>query len=88
MDSYASSTIFAAKKLGPLGKNQAFVAAYGLFGSCSQSRNKGMPEFPASLGAPTDLIRSSNARPSTAAFQVPKSTKDDLQWILKTVLEA
>lgn len=66
-------------------KNQASIVASGPFRISSQSRNNELSTPP---GAPKKPIDLSNPGPSSAPSQVPKYTKDDLQWIFKMVLEA
>lgn len=73
------------KKHGRPHKDQASVAA------CSFSKvsfQSGENKFSALLGALNKLASLSNPGPSSAPFQILKYTKDDLQQILKTVMEA
>lgn len=60
------------------------MAISDLFGPSSQSKNK---EFHGVPRAYNKLADPSNPGPSLVPFQVAKYTKDDLQQILKTVLE-
>lgn len=75
----------AVKQRGLFCKDQAFVAVSGPSRSSFQS---GDEEFLAPLGASNEPAGLSNSWSSSASFQIPKYTRDDLQRILKTVLEA
>lgn len=75
--------MFASKKLGRFCKNQVFVTVFIPFKPSCPSENEETPE----ISAPNLLTKLSNPTHSLAILQTSKYDEDNLERILKTVLE-